>query len=239
MVKQHKHEAGTILIEPVDYNCGAILPEPGFLEGARRLATEHGLILFFDEIQSFAKKSPGGAQQDFGVTPDICTIGKSLGAGLPLSAIAGKAELMDRFKPVGDVAHSGTFNAPLSSILAGLAFVRTIRTAAFWEHINDLSMRLSHGLTEIAGRSPIACRFQVHGSRFGLTFGTREPVTCYRDSLCHRREDMLEFCRQTTARGVYFHDYGGGPCHHGFSSVHTTADIDRVLQVIEDSLKAM
>ncbi len=239
LVKQHKHEVGTILIEPVDYNCGAILPEPGFLEGARRLATEHGLILFFDEIQSFAKKSPGGAQQDFGVTPDICTIGKSLGAGLPLSAITGKAELMDRFKPVGDVAHSGTFNAPLPSILAGLAFVRTIRKAEFWEHINDLSMRLSHGLTEIAGRSPMACRFQVHGSRFGLTFGTREPVTCYRDSLCHRREDMLEFCRQTTARGVYFHDYGGGPCHHGFSLVHTPADIDHVLQVVEDSLKGM
>jgi glutamate-1-semialdehyde 2,1-aminomutase len=239
LVKQHKHEAGTILIEPVDYNCGAILPEPGFLEGARQLADEHGLILFFDEIQSFAKKSPGGAQQDFGVTPDICTIGKSLGAGLPLSAIAGKAELMDRFKPVGGVAHSGTFNAPLASILAGLAFVRTIRTPEFWEHIKYLSMRLSHGLTEIASRSPIACRFQVHGSRFGLTFGTREPVKCYRDSLCHRREDMLEFCRQTTARGVYFHDYGGGPCHHGFSSVHTTADIDRVLQVVEDSLRAM
>lgn len=239
LVKQHKHEAGTILIEPVDYNCGAILPEPGFLEGARRLATEHGLILFFDEIQSFAKKSPGGAQQDFGVTPDICTIGKSLGAGLPLSAIAGKAELMDRFKPVGDVAHSGTFNAPLQSILAGLAFVRTIRTPEFWQTIHSLSTQLSRGLNDIANRSPIACRFQVHGSRFGLIFGTREPVKCYRDSLCHRRETMLEFCRQTTARGVYFHDYGGGPCHHGFSSVHTPAEIDRVLQVVEDSLKAM
>jgi len=239
LVKQHKHEAGTILIEPVDYNCGAIGPEPGFLEAARRLATEHGLILFFDEIQSFAKKSPGGAQQDFGVTPDICTIGKSLGAGLPLSAIAGKAELMDRFKPVGDVAHSGTFNAPLPSILAGLAFVRTIRTADFWRTIHSLSSQLSRGLAEISQRSPVACRFQVHGSRFGLTFGTREPVKCYRDSLCHRREQMLEFCRQTTARGVYFHDYGGAPCHHGFSSVHTPAEIDQVLQVVEDSLKAM
>lgn len=239
LVKQHKHEAGTILIEPVDYNCGAIGPEPGFLEAARRLATEHGLILFFDEIQSFAKKSPGGAQQDFGVTPDICTIGKSLGAGLPLSAIAGKAELMERFKPVGDVAHSGTFNAPLPSILAGLAFVRTIRTADFWRTIHSLSSQLSRGLAEISQRSPVACRFQVHGSRFGLTFGTREPVKCYRDSLCHRREQMLEFCRQTTARGVYFHDYGGAPCHHGFSSVHTPAEIDQVLQVVEDSLKAM
>ena len=239
LVKRHKHEAGTILIEPVDYNCGAILPEPGFLEGARRLADEHGLTLFFDEIQSFAKKSPGGAQQDFGVTPDLCTIGKSLGAGLPLSAIVGKAELMDRFKPVGDVAHSGTFNAPLPSILAGLAFVQAIRQTEFWQHIHALSDHLARGLDDISRRSSVPCRFQTHGSRFGLTFGTREPVKNYRDSLCHRREVMLEFCRQTTARGIYVHDYGGGPCHHGFSSAHTAADIDRVLQVIEDSLKAM
>ena len=160
MVKQHKREAGTILIEPVDYNCGAILPEPGFLEGARRLATEHGLILFFDEIQSFAKKSPGGAQQDFGVTPDICTIGKSLGAGLPLSAIAGKADLMDQLKPVGDVAHSGTFNAPLPSILAALAFVRTIRTPEFWQTIHSLSSQLARGLADISNRSSTPCRFK-------------------------------------------------------------------------------
>lgn len=197
------------------------------------------VVVRFDEIQSFAKKSPGGAQQDFGVTPDICTIGKSLGAGLPLSAIAGKAELMDRFKPVGDVAHSGTFNAPLPSILAGLAFVRAIRTPEFWQHIHSLSDRLGRGLNDISQRSPIPCRFQTHGSRFGLTFGTREPVKNYRDSLCHRREVMLEFCRQTTARGIYFHDYGGGPCHHGFSTAHNAADIDKVLQVVADSLNAM
>ena len=78
-VEKHRDEAGTLLIEPVDYNCGCILPQPGFLEHARKLADVHNLILFFDEIQSFAKKSPGGAQQDFGVVPDICTIGKSLG----------------------------------------------------------------------------------------------------------------------------------------------------------------
>ncbi len=239
LVKQHQHEVGTILIEPVDYNCGCILPEPGFLEAARRLANEHGMILFFDEIQSFAKKSPGGAQQDFGVTPDICTIGKSLGAGLPLSAIAGKAELMDRFKPVGDVAHSGTFNAPLPSMLAGLAFVEQIQRPEFWQHIHSLAEQLSAGLDDIACRSLVPCRFQSHGSRFGLTFGTREPVRNYRDTLCHSRELMLKFCRQTTTRGVYFHDYGGGPCHHGFSSAHTKADIDRVLNVIDDSLQAV
>ena len=236
LVKKHKHEAGTLLIEPVDYNCGCILPEPGFLEAARQLATEHGLILFFDEIQSFAKKSPGGAQQDFGVTPDICTIGKSLGASLPLSAIAGKAELMDRFKPVGDVAHSGTFNAPLLSILAGLAFVREIQRPEFWAKINGLGEQLYPALDQIARRSKVPVRIQHHGSRFGITFGTREKVINYRQSLCHTKARMLKFCLEATNRGVYFHDYGGGACHHGYSSAHSSEDIARVLQVMEDSL---
>ena len=235
----HAHEAGTLLIEPVDFNCGCILPEPGFLERARELATEHNLILFFDEIQSFAKKSPGGAQHDFGVTPDICTIGKSLGASLPLSAICGRADLMDRFKPVGDVAHSGTFNAPLPNVLAGLEFVREIQRPEFWQRINSLGDRLFAGLDEIAANSPVPVRFQHHGSRFGIVFGTREPVTCYSDALVHSPEQMIRFCRETTERGVYFHDYGGGPCHHGYSLAHSQQDIDEVLQVMQDSLAAM
>ncbi len=238
-VAAHRDDVGTIVVEPVDFNCGCILPEPGFLELARQLADDNDMILFFDEIQSFAKKSPGGAQQDFGVTPDICTIGKSLGAGLPLSAIVGKAELMDRYKPVGNVAHSGTFNAPLPSILAGLAFVETITTPQFWQHIDALGERLFAGLAEISQRSPVPVQFQHHGSRFGVIFGTREPVINYRQSLVHDPQMMLRFCRETTDRGVYFHDYGGGACHHGYSLAHDMDDIDRVLNVVGDALAAM
>lgn len=238
-VAKHRDDVGTILIEPVDYNCGCILPEPGFLEEARELADEHDMILFFDEIQSFAKKSPGGAQQDFGVTPDIATIGKSLGAGLPLSAICGKAELMDRYAPLGDVAHSGTFNAPLPSVLGGLVCAEQIQRPEFWTKMESLGERLYSGLDEIAERSPIPVRFQRHGCRFGILFGTREPVTNYRQSLCHDRETMLEFCRQTTQRGVYFHDYGGGACHHGFSLAHDSVEIDAVLNAVDDALQAL
>jgi glutamate-1-semialdehyde 2,1-aminomutase len=238
-VAREKDQVGTILIEPVDYNCACITPQPGFLERARELADQHDMILFFDEIQSFAKKSPGGAQQDFGVTPDICTIGKSLGAGLPLSAIAGKRELLDQFKPVGPVAHSGTFNAPLLTMLSGLGFVAEIKKPEFWNKINSLGTRLYAGLGEIAGRSPVPVRFQHHGSRFGICFGTREPVTNYRESLVHSPKVMLEFCRQTAARGVYFHDYGGSACHHGYSLAHEPADIDTVLGVVEDALRTL
>ena len=238
-VSTHAHEAGTLLIEPVVYNCGCITPVPGFLEAARELANQHDLILFFDEIQSFAKASPGGAQQDFGVTPDICTIGKSLGGGLPLSVIAGRTELMQLYAPTGPVAHSGTFNAPLTSILSGLAFVDQIKRPGFWKTINGLGDVLFAELDAIARRSTVPVVFQHHGSRFGIVFGTREPVTNYSQALVHDPEHMLEFCRQTTQRGVYFHDYGGSPCHHGYSLAHSLTDIHQALEAVEDSLKAM
>ena len=238
-VTTNRDEVGTILLEPVDYNCACITPQPGFLQRARELANQHGMILFFDEIQSFAKQSSGGAQQDFGVTPDICTIGKSLGAGLPLSAIAGRASLMDQFKPTGPVAHSGTFNAPLLNMLAGLVFVAQIEKPEFWQQVESLGSRLYAGLDEIAAKSPVPVRFQHHGSRFNIIFGTREPVTNYRESLVHAPRVMLEFCRRAAERGVYFHDYGGAPCHHGYSLAHTATDIDRVLNVVEDSVAGM
>ena len=238
-VSTHAHEAGTLLVEPVVYNCGCITPVPGFLEAARELANQHDLILFFDEIQSFAKASPGGAQQDFGVTPDLCTIGKSLGGGLPLSVIAGRTELMQLYAPTGPVAHSGTFNAPLTSILSGLAFVDQIKRPGFWKTINGLGDVLFAELDAIARRSTVPVVFQHHGSRFGIVFGTREPVTNYSQALVHDPEHMLEFCRQTTQRGVYFHDYGGSPCHHGYSLAHSLTDIHQALEAVEDSLKAM
>ena len=111
--------------------------------------------------------------------------------------------------------------------------------AGFWKTINGLGEVLFGELQQIAARSRVPVRFQHHGSRFGIIFGTREPVTNYQQALVHDPELMLEFCRQTTRRGVYFHDYGGGPCHHGYSLAHSLPDIHQALSVIDDSLQAM
>jgi len=146
---------------------------------------------------------------------------------------------MELYAPSGPVAHSGTFNAPLPSILGGLAFVDHIKRPGFWKTIGGLGDVLFAELDEIARRSPLPVRFQHHGSRFGIIFGTRDPVTNYTQALVHDPETMIEFCRQTTARGVYFHDYGGGPCHHGYSLAHSLEDIHQALGVIDDSLQAM
>jgi glutamate-1-semialdehyde 2,1-aminomutase len=238
-IRTHRHEAGTVILEPINYNSGCILPQPGYLEGLRRLTEEHDLLLFFDEIQSGFRKSPGGAQQDFGVVPDICTIGKALGGGLPLSAICGRAEIMDRFKPAGDVQHSGTFNAPLVSILAGLAFCQEIAKPRFYPELLAQCDRFYQALDEVIERVGVPVVAPHHGARFGLLMGLNRAPISYRDTLAHRKDIMLAFVRETAERGVYFHDYGGSACHHGFSAAHTEEDLDRVLEVVEEALAAL
>jgi glutamate-1-semialdehyde 2,1-aminomutase len=236
---EHGDEIGTVILEPVDFNCGGILPQPGYLEGLRELTKARDTLLFFDEVQTSFKKSPGGAQQDFGVTPDICTIGKSLGGGLPLSAICGRAELMDRFKPVGDVQHSGTFNGPLPNILAGQAFCNEVTRPQFYPELLAKAETFYRGLDAVIARVGVPVQAPRHGARFGLLMGLeREPVN-YGDALAHQKDLMLAFVRESAARGVYFHDYGGGPCHHGFSAAHTEADLDQVLDVVEEALQSI
>jgi len=237
--KDQAHEIGTIILEPIDFNSGGIQPRPGYLAGLRKLASDYGVILFFDEIQSAFKRSTGGAQTDFGVIPDICTIGKSLGGGLPLSAICGRADLMDRFKPVGDVQHSGTFNAPLTSVMAGLGFCTEVVRPDFYPHLEKLGVALYGGMEAVITEVGLPVQVPHYGARFGLMFGLDKPPVDYRDALRHRRDLMLEFVRQMAPQGVYFHDYGGGPCHHGFSSAHSLEDIAKVLEAFRNSMLAI
>lgn len=232
---EHGDRVATLILEPVDFNSGGIPPQPGYLERLRELTTKHGVLLFFDEIQSSFKKSTGGAQADFGVTPDICTIGKSLGGGLPLSAICGGAELMDLYRPVGEVTHSGTFMAPLPSVLGGLAFLNEVTAPAFYPDLLARFDRFYTAVDEMIARHQLPVQVPRHGARFGVIVGLEHPPVDYRDALQHRKDLWLRFIASAYERGVYFHDYGGGPCHHGFSTAHSDTDIDRVLQIMDDS----
>ncbi len=235
-IERHGGETAALVLEPVNYNSGCILPEPGYLEEVRRLATEAGIVLFFDEIQSAFKKSPGGAQEDFGVVPDVCTIGKALGGGLPLSAFCGKASIMDLFQPAGPVQHSGTFNAHLLPVLAGLAFFGEMEKPDFYRCLRHLEERFHRGIDEILRRHDLNMVVPRHGARFGIVLGRRSQPRRYEDIFCHDRELALSIFRACWERGVYFHDYGGSPCHHGYSVRHSDRDIDAVLEVLEEVL---
>lgn len=236
-IARHGDEIAAFILEPIDFNCACIKPEPGYLELARELTHDAGIVLFFDEIQSSFKKSRGGAQQDLGVTPDVCAIGKSLGGGLPLSAFCGSAEIMDCFQPVGSVQHSGTFNAHLVPVLAGLAFLHENGKPDFYPKLQSIEHRFHEGMDRIIADHDLNMIVPHHGARFNVVLGRTTPALRYEDTFCHDCDAMLALIRACWERGVYFHDYGGTPVHHGYSIVHTPEDIDTVLNVLEDVLK--
>ena len=238
-IRERRDEIGTVILEPVVFNCGGITPLPGYLEGLRQVTTENDVLLFFDEVQTSFKRSAGGAQADFGVVPDICTLGKSLGGGLPLSAICGRAHIMDRFKPVGDVQHSGTFNAPLPNILTGLAFCDQVSRSEFYPELLSKADRFYEGLDQLIDRVGVPVQAPRYGVRFGLLMGLEQEPVNYNEALAHRKDLMLEFIRHAADRNVYFHDYGGAACHHGFSVAHDDETLATVLTVMEESLSVM
>lgn len=237
--EKHGKDVAMVILEPVNFNTGGIKPEPGYLEYLREITKREAALFFFDEIQSSFKKSIGGAQQDFGVIPDVCTIGKALGGGLPLSAMCGRDDIMSTIRPVGNTQHSGTFNAHLVPILAGLAFMEEAEKPEFYPQLEKIGQQLYSGIQRIIESHSLNMVLMHHGARFNIVLGRTTPPKRYEDTFTHERPVMLKFIRGCFDRGVYFHDYGGGPSHHGFSIQHTREDIDKVLNVMEEVLVSL
>jgi glutamate-1-semialdehyde 2,1-aminomutase len=235
--RHHAQELAAVLIEPVYYNAGCIIPAPEFMTLLRQLTRHHGVLLIFDEVLSAFRMAPGGAQEYLGVTPDLCTLGKAVGGGFPLSVFGGRRDIMDRLMPTGDCQHSGTYNGHPTAVAAGLAAVTGYCQPGFYEHIRTIAERLYAGLSEIFVRHRVVARVQGLGARFGIYFGVTEPVRTYRDAVKHQREQMLRFIKSAIDHGVYFHDYGGAACHHGFCAAMTLADADEALNRLDDAVR--
>jgi glutamate-1-semialdehyde 2,1-aminomutase len=237
--RRHAAELAAVICEPVYYNAGCIVPTPDFLAALRRLTRDHGVLLIFDEVLSAFRMAPGGAQEYLGVTPDLCTLGKAVGGGFPLSVFGGRKEIMDRLMPTGDCQHSGTYNGHPVAVAAGLAAVTAYRQPGFYDHINAVAERLYGGLNGIFERNGVAARAQGLGARFGIYFGVPGKLRNYRDAVRHQREQMLRFVAAAIGHGVYFHDYGGAACHHGFCAAMTAADADKALDRLDGAVKQL
>jgi glutamate-1-semialdehyde 2,1-aminomutase len=240
-VESNREDLAGIILEPVNYDAGCILPGPGYLEGIRELASQNDVLLIFDEVLTAFRIAPGGAQEYYGVTPDLAILGKATGGGLPLSAIAGKKEVMSQLRPLGNAEHSGTYMGHLIPVAGSLACLNELSKPGVYERLFALGDRLYEGIQDSIHRTGIRARLQHLGPRFFIYFGLDPDleVTEYRAAARYDREMTLAFSRETMSRGVYFHDYGGGLAHHGFSTAHTEDDVDLALEVIEDSLKAL
>jgi len=235
-ITRHAGDLAAVILEPINYDCYGILPQPGFLQALRALTRRTGAVLIFDEILSGFRTGPGCAQAYLGVTPDMCTLGKALAGGMPLSAFAGRREIMAYVSPLGPAVHSGTYNAHLTSIAAALAFLDEIAKPDFYPHLQRLGDRLYSGLRDIFAFHALPVWVQGIGARFGLLFGLDSEPHNYRD-VARRNLDLEQrFLRACLRGGLYLHP--GSP-HHGFSSAHTRADVEEMLSIADDAARQL
>ena len=230
-------EIAAVILEPVNFNSGAILPQPGFLELLRRLTSDQGIPLIFDEILSGFRTEPGCMQATYGVTPDLCTLGKAIGGGVPLSIFGGAREIMEHVAPLGKAQHSGTFNGNLLAIMAGNGVLDVILQDGFYEQLLARCQRLYDGLNEIMTRLGFLGRVQGKGAQFAFLFGpvAEREIKNYQDLLDNQWGVLARFYKACLDRGIYFHTAQ----HHGISSAHTDEDIDEVLEGVEDALRSI
>ena len=232
---RHRGEIAAVILEPVHYNAGCIPPEPGFLEHVRTRTREEGIVLIFDEVLSGFRMDLGGAQAYYGVTPDLSTFAKALANGMPLSALVGRADIMEQLAPTGPVAHSGTYSGHPLSVLAALATLEYLRQPDVYDVLLEVSETFYRDMQAIFDRHGLPVVVQGLGARFGLYFNRRERVRTYADALNHDHELNRRFVLGCLDRGLYMHAYTrqGAPGHCGFSLSHTQEHFAEALTIIE------
>jgi len=226
------HDVAAIILEPIPHNIGAVLPEDGFLERLRELATKHGTVLIFDEVITGFRHALGGYQSIAGVTPDLTTLGKAMGNGWPISALGGSAELMDMFSttPGRPAFFAGTFNGHPPTAAAALATIEKLQREPVHEHVFALGERTRRGLEELYGRLGIPAVVSGFGSVF-LTYFLEGPVRSYDDLLENDVELFVGYRRELMKEGIFELPLNLKRSH--FSYAHTDTDVDRLLEATE------
>jgi len=230
-------DIAAVVMEPINFDAGAIAPAPGFLELVREETRKRGIVLVFDEILSGYRTGAGGAQAYYGVTPDLSTLGKAIGGGVPLSVFGGRRELMSVVTPLGKAVHTGTYNAHSIPVLAAHAFLDALEEDGFWEHFLGVHERLYNGLREAFRRAGLPVRVQGVGARFAFYFGLDpdREVTTYAQAAKFDRDMLNRFAREMHERGVYVNP----AWHHGLSAVHTDALVDQICEAAEASARVI
>jgi glutamate-1-semialdehyde 2,1-aminomutase len=231
----HGPEIAAVVMEPVNHDSGTILPVDGYLEAARDVTRRHGAVLIFDEVLSGFRTGVGGAQAQYGVTPDVTTLGKTLGGGTALSAFVGSRDVMSAVAPLGRAVHSGTYNAHLIPVMAGLAFLDQATDATFYPHLRQLGDAFYPELQAIFDRAGLQVLVQSMGARFSLLFGLERAPVRYRDILAADTVAATRFYGLALEEGVYFHV----AWHHGFSVMHTTRDLEVALEGVERAARRL
>jgi len=229
-------EIACVIVEPVAANMGVVPPRPGYLEGLREITAKHGILLIFDEVITGFRLALGGAQELYRIAPDLTTLGKILGGGLPIGAYGGREEIMDRVAPEGDVYQAGTLAGNPLAMRAGIAMLKGLRAPGVYAALEKSSARLAQGLAAAAEESGTPARVTRVGSLLTLFFTSHDPVDWQSASRSDTRRFAAYF-RRMLERGIYL-----APSQYEalfVSLAHTDEQIEKTITTAREALKGM
>ncbi|MBZ5662928.1 MAG: glutamate-1-semialdehyde 2,1-aminomutase [Acidobacteriia bacterium] len=230
---ENPNKIAAIIVEPIAANMGLVPPADGFLKSLRELATRHGALLIFDEVITGFRVCYGGAQTLSGITPDLTTLGKIIGAGLPVAAYGGRRDLMDQVAPLGPVYQAGTLSGNPLAMSAGIASLDLLAAPGFYESLDALAKRLGDGITSALRETAAPATAVRTGSLLTLFFSPN-PIKNYADAKKCDTKRFAVFFQAMLERGIFI-----APSQFEamfVSSAHTAADIDRTIAAFRESL---
>ncbi len=233
---RYPDQIAAVIVEPLAANMGVVLPAAGFLAALRELTRRHGALLIFDEVITGFRVAYGGLQTVFGIQPDLTTLGKIVGGGLPMAAYGGRADVMERIAPLGPVYQAGTLSGNPLAMRAGLATLAQLRRPGFYEVLNRTAEGLVSGLREAVRAAGVPTQVSAFGSMLTLFF-TAAPVRNYETAKTADTQRFAAFFRQMLDRGVLL-----PPSQFEawfLSAAHTTEEIQQTLAAARESLQAL
>jgi len=236
VVSKKGDNIAAIIVEPVAGNMGLVPPEPGFLESLRILTQQHGIILIFDEVMTGFRVAYGGAQQLYGIMPDLTCMGKIIGGGLPVGAYGGKLEIMSKIAPDGPVYQAGTLSGNPVAMAAGIATLKCLQQSGFYERLEAGSAMLEAGIREVVGRAGLPAVTNRVGSMIGLFF-TEKRVSDFAEAQTSDLTMFSKYFRGMLKQGIYL-----APSQYEalfVSSAHSEEDIQATISAAEEVFGAL
>lgn len=235
LFERYQGEIACVIVEPVAGNMNCIPPAPGFLEALRSCCDEHSSVLIFDEVMTGFRVAKGGAQSLYSVTPDMTTLGKIIGGGMPVGAFGGREDIMHHLAPLGPVYQAGTLSGNPVAMAAGLATMNIISEDGFYESLAGKAKKLVTGISDAAEQHGIALSNNLVGGMFGLFFTDNKKIARFEEVMACDAERFKTFFHHMLSRGVYL---APSAFEAGFiSTAHSDEDIDKTIVAAGESFK--
>ncbi len=232
------NEIAAVILEPVAGNMGVVLPDPGFLQGLRTLTQKYGSLLIFDEVITGFRLAPGGAQERFGITPDLTTLGKIIGGGLPVGAYGGKAEIMNQLAPEGPVYQAGTLSGNPLAMAAGKVMLKTLNeNPDIYSELERKAAKLEKGLRDNLNKTGVSGIINRIGSMMTLFFTQETEVKSFDQAMTSDTGCYARYFKKSLESGIYL-----APSQFEclfVSDAHTDADIDSIIAASENAMKSL